>query len=144
MAETNWTGPLKVGTRATGNPNGVNQGLVVLSQTVLIGFDATLVQTASINLPANAQIVNILPDVQTVYDSATSAVLSVGSAAAGTQYAGSVDVKTAAGRITPAYTGAQLLAMSNITTNTAVYATVTSVGQPTAGSVRVTFLYVQN
>jgi hypothetical protein len=37
---------------------------------------------------------------------------------------------------------AQLLAMSNITTNTSVVATVTSVGQPTAGSVRVTVQYV--
>jgi len=34
--------------------------------------------------------------------------------------------------------------MDDIDNNTSVVVTVTSVGQPTAGSVRVTVLYVQN
>ena len=39
------------------------------------------------------------------------------------------------------FTAAQLAAMDDIGANTTVYATVTSVGQPTAGSARVTLLY---
>lgn len=56
------------------------------------------------------------------------------------QGAGAVDAKTV-GRVRPTFTAAQLAAMDDIDGNTSVYATVTSVGQPTAGSARVTVLY---
>lgn len=115
-------------------------GTAVFSQSVVIDFDATLVQTKTLLLPKNAQILNIVTDVLTAYNSATSATLTVGSAAAGTQYEGAVDAKTA-GRAAPVFTAAQLTAAADIGTNTTVYATVTSVGQPTAGQVRVTILY---
>jgi hypothetical protein len=114
----------------------------VLSQTVLVTRDATLVQSATINLPVNSQIVNIICDVLTAYDSATSTTLTVGTAAAGTQYASGVNARTA-GRTTPTFTAAQLAAMANIGATTTVVATATSVGQPTAGQVRVTVNYVQ-
>ena len=81
-------------------------------------------------------------DVLTAYNSATSATLTVGTASAGTQYAGSVNAKTA-GRAAPTFSAAQLLAMSNISTNTTLVVTVTSVGQPTAGSVFLSIEYVQ-
>lgn len=142
MARTTWSGPLASGTRDDGFGTSVDIGLAVLSQTVLINFDATLVQSGTVNIPQDSQIVDILVDVLTAYDSATSATLSVGTAAAGTQYAGSVNAKTA-GRVRPTFSAAQLAAMDDTDTNTAVVATVTSVGQPTAGQVRVTYLYVQ-
>ena len=142
MAQTTWSGPLASGDKAAGVSGGSNIGLVVLSQTATISFDATLVQSATFNLPVNSQILNIVPDVLTAYDSASSATLTVGTAAAGTQYAGSVNAKTA-GRAAPTFSAAQLLAMKSIGTNTSVVATVTSVGQPTAGSVVVTLTYVQ-
>jgi hypothetical protein len=141
MAQTNFTGPLATGDRAPGVTN-PNIGLVYLSQTFLVTFDATLVQSNSINLPASSQIVEIYADVLTAYNSATSATLTVGSAAAGTQYVTSVNAKTG-GRNSTTHTAAQCTAMANITTNTALFATVTSVGQPTAGQVRVTVQYVQ-
>ena len=142
MAQTDITGPLASGDRPPGTPGGSNVGLAVLSQTVLVTRDATLVQSATINLPVNSQIVNIICDVLTAYDSATSTTLTVGTAAAGTQYASGVNARTA-GRTTPTFTAAQLAAMANIGATTTVVATATSVGQPTAGQVRVTVNYVQ-
>jgi hypothetical protein len=68
--------------------------------------------------------------------------LTVGTAAAGTQYAGSVDAKTA-GRVRPTFSAAQLAAMDDIDTNTSVVATITPVGATSAGQVRVTLVYVQ-
>ena len=142
MARTTWSGPLASGTRDDGFGTSVDIGLAVLSQTVLIDFDATLVQSKTVNLPQDSQIVDIIVDVLTDYNSASSATLTVGTAAAGTQYAGSVNAKTA-GRVRPTFSAAQLAAMDDVDTNTTVVATVTSVGQPTAGQVRVTYLYVQ-
>lgn len=142
MAQTTFSGPLASGDRDAGVSGGSNIGLVMLSQTVLINRDATLVQSATINLPINSQIVNIACDVLTAYDSATSATLTVGTAAGGTQYASGVNARTA-GRTFPTFTAAQLAAMANTGATTPVVATVTSVGQPTVGQVRVTVQYVQ-
>jgi hypothetical protein len=119
-----------------------NSGLVVSSQTAVMNQNSTNAVSNTFTLPADAQIVDIIVDVLTVFNSATSAVLSVGTAAAGTQYAGSVDVKTAAVRIRPTFTGAQLAAMDDIDTNTSVVATITPTGATSAGQVRVTILYV--
>ena len=142
MAQTHNNGPLASGDRLPGDPQGANVGLAVLSQTMLINFNATLAQSGTINLPVNSQIVTILCDVLTAYNSATSATLTVGTAAAGTQYASGVNAKTA-GRTTPTFSAAQLANMGDIGSTTPVVATVTSVGQPTACQVRVTVNYVQ-
>jgi hypothetical protein len=145
MAQTTWSGPLASGDKNAGVTGGPNIGQAILSQTVLLTFDATLVQNATVYLPLSSQITDILVDVLTAYNSATSATLSVGTSTGATTYMSGVNVKVA-GRIAPTLTAAQLLAMANIGTTsvsgTAV-ATVTSVGTPTAGSVRVTFRYVQ-
>jgi hypothetical protein len=142
MSQTTWSGPLASGDINAGKTGGPNIGLAVLSQTVLIDFDATLVQNATVYLPYGSQILNIVVDVLTQYNSATSATLTVGTASAGTTYASGVNAKTAA-RTTPTFTAAQLTSMANIGNTGPVVATVTSVGQPTAGQVRVTYLYVQ-
>ena len=116
-------------------------GTAVLSQTALIDFNATLKSEATFVLPKNAQIVNAFVDTLTAFNSATSATVTLGSASAGTQYVGAVDAKTA-GRATAPFSAAQLAAMDDIGTSTTVYATITSVGQPTAGQSRVTVFYV--
>jgi hypothetical protein len=77
MSQTTFSGPLVTGDRPAGYPGGPNLGNVVLTQTVLINFDATLVQNGTINLPFNSQITNIFCDALTAYNSATSATLSV-------------------------------------------------------------------
>jgi hypothetical protein len=142
MAQTTFSGPLASGDKDAGVSGGSNIGLAVLSQTMLINFDATLVQNGTINLPVNSQIVNVICDVLTAYNSATSATLTAGTAAAGTQYVSGVNAKTA-GRTIPTFSAAQLAAMDDIGSTTPFVATVTSVGQPTAGQVRVTVNYVQ-
>ena len=142
MSQTTWSGPLASGDRNAGESGGPNIGLVTLSQTALIDFNATLVQNATFNIPASSQIVDFYVDVLTAYDSASSATLSAGTASGGTQYLSAVSVKTAARRPN-AFSAAQLAAMDDVGTNRTVVATVTSVGQPTAGQVRVTMLYVQ-
>jgi len=133
-------GALKTGDAVSEDPSGRGVGSAVMSQTALINFDTDLVQEAVFVLPMEGQLVDIVADVLTAFNSPTSATLTVGSASAGTQYAGAVDAKTA-GRVRPTFTAAQLAAMDDIGANTSVYATITSVGQPTAGSARVTVLY---
>lgn len=135
---TYFQGAVKSGDGFSETATGV--GTAVFSQTALIDFNATLTSEAVFVLPKDGQIVDVVVDVLTAYNSATSATLTVGSASAGTQYAGAVDAKTA-GRVRPTFSAAQLAAMDDIDGNTSVYATVTSVGQPTAGSTRVTVLY---
>jgi hypothetical protein len=142
MSQTTFSGPLASGDINAGKAGGPNLGFAVLSQTVLLNFDTTLVQNATVNLPFGSQILNIVVDVLTAYNSATSATLTVGTASAGTTYASGVNAKTAA-RTTPTFTAAQLTSMANIGNTGPVVATVTSVGQPTAGQVRVTYSYVQ-
>jgi len=142
MSQTTFSGPLQSGDKAAGVAGGPNIGQAYLAQTALINFDATLVQNATFNIPTSSQIVDFYVDVLTAYDSATSATLSAGTATGGTQYLSSISVKTAARRPN-AFSAAQLAAMDDVGTNRTVVATVTSVGQPTAGQVRVTLLYVQ-
>lgn len=137
---TYMTGPFQLGTGL--DNTGADTGYVVQSQSIVINRDATLVQSVTETLPANAQIINIVCDVLTAYDSATSATLTVGTTAGGTTYASGVNAKTA-GRTTPTFSAAQLTSMSNIGSTTSVVATVTSVGTPTAGQVRVTIVYAQ-
>jgi hypothetical protein len=129
--------------QAGANPSkyGTQYGNAVFAQTGINANVTGLVQDISFTLPANSQILRITADTLTAYDSATSATLSVGTASGGTTYMSGVDVKSN-GREAPTLSAAQLLAMANITTNTTVVATITSVGQPTAGSVRVTVEYV--
>lgn len=138
---TYMTGPFETGTGL--DNTGADTGTVVLSQTGLVEFDATLVQNLTFTLPANAQIVDFVVDALVGYNSATSATLSAGITSGGTEYVSGVNVKTT-GRKANGFSAAQLAAIDNIGTGTSVVVTVTSVGQPTAGSTRVTLLYVQN
>lgn len=142
MAQTTLSGPLVLGDKQAGLANSPTTGFVPCVQFVTIARDATLVQNATIYLPKGSQITNIVPDVTVAYDSATSATLSVGTASAGTQYVSGVNAKTA-GRAAPAYTAAQLTNMSAIGTNDVLVATVTSVGQPTVGTIVLAVHYVQ-
>lgn len=137
---TYMTGPFQTGTGL--DATGQDTGTVVLSQTALITFDATLVQNATFKVPTGCQLVDIIVDDLTAYNSATSATFSAGTASGGTEYVSGVNVKTT-GRKSNSYSATQLGNMANVGSNTSVVATVTSVGQPTAGSVRVTLLYVQ-
>ena len=121
-----------------------DKGTVVLSQTKLINFDAagTTNVDSTFILPAGSQIVQMFADTLTAWDSATSAGMTIGSTAGGTEYASSVDVKSN-GRESLSYTAAQLAAMDDIGTSTTVYVRVAQSGATTAGQSRVTIQYVQ-
>lgn len=149
MGTTHLSGPLKTGTKFAGE-DGANQGYAVLQQSVALAQDGTNDVSATVYVPAGSRLIDIVVDVLTAFDSATSAVLSVGTAAAGTQYAGSVDVKAATGRIRPTFTAAQLAAMSNVSvlgvealTPAPVVFTITPTGATTAGYVQATLIYAQ-
>ena len=140
MAITYNGSTLRCGSDATSDT--INGGFVLLTQTQLINQNSTAAVSATFTLPASSQLVQILADVTTAFNSATTAVLTVGTAAAGTQYVTSVDAKTG-GRAAVSHTAAQATAMGDLTTNQSVVATVTPTGATSAGQVRITLVYAQ-
>ncbi len=150
MGATHFSGPVVAGDLGYGEVNGPNQGKVVLTQFATIAQNSTATVSATVYLPAGAVIQNIIIDVLTAFNSATSATLSVGITAGGTEYVSGVNVKAAAGRIAPTFTAAQLAAMDGMTVlgvaapiTPPVVVTVTPVGATTAGFVAVSIVYVQ-
>ena len=124
-----------------------NGGYVVLSQTIsLTSVAAGTAVSGSIAIPAGAQIIDFNIDTLTAPvaggGTATTAPITIGTAAAGTQYLSATDC-FAAGRTALTFTAAQLTAMSNVGTNTSVYATVDPNGtiSTTQGVWQVTVVY---
>jgi hypothetical protein len=150
MAATHFSGPVLSGDLQSGETNGPNQGYVTLVQTTSITQNGTNAVSSTIYIPAGSQIIDFNIDVLTAFNSGTSATLSIGTAAAGTQYVGSISV-TSTGRKAITFTAAQLAAMSGVTvlgvtaaTSAPVVVTVTPVGTAaTAGYVEVTVIYAQ-
>jgi len=149
MAATHFSGPVLTGDLQSGETNGPNQGYVTLIQTTSITKNSTNAVSSTLYVPAGAQIIDFNIDVMTAFDSATSATLTIGTAAAGTQYVSGVNAKTT-GRATITYTAAQLAAMSGVTVlgvtaavSAPVVVTVTPVGATTAGYLEVTIIYAQ-
>ena len=149
MGATHFSGPVVSGTLQQGETDGPNQGFSVLSQSTSITQNSTTAVSSTLYIPAGSRIVDFNIDVLTAYNSATSATLTIGTAAAGTQYVGSIDAKTA-GRAAITYTAAQLAAMNGVTTTgtaapttAPVVVTVTPVGATSAGYVVVTIIYAQ-
>lgn len=145
MPETLFPPVIKSGTPSA---DGSGKGNVVLSQSKTLIQNSTTPVSATFKVPAiwggpevRVKIVDIIADVEVVFNSAVSATLTVGTAAAGTQYASGVDVKTAAIRIRPTFTAAQLTAMKSITTIDDIIATITPSGATSTGTVTVTVLY---
>lgn len=169
MALTTFSGPIRVGTIKNGSL--ANLGDNVLSQQVVFvptasittvidadgqsssqynGIPATAwaataaAATASINLPANSSILDIIIDQSVVTTGGTAINATAGISAAGVEYMPLVDLKTTV-RLRPTFVAANLIAMQNITTNTVFYfqivPTATAV---TAGIITVTVVYVQN
>ena len=149
MAATHFSGPVLSGDLQSGDTNGPNQGYVTLIQTTAITQNSTTAVSSTLYIPAGSQIIDFNIDVLTAFNSATSATLTIGTAAAGTQYVSGVNAKTA-GRASITYTAAQLAAMSGVTVlgvtaavSAPVVVTVTPVGATTAGYLEVTIIYAQ-
>lgn len=151
MTATHFSGPLIAGDLLAGQVNGPNQGNVMLVQATGITQNSTAAVSSTMYVPNGSDVVTFYVDVLTAFNSATSAVLSIGATSGGTDYASGVDVKTAAGRITITFTAAQLAAIAGVSLTGVVVAstpipivvTVTPTGATSAGYVRVTMLYVQ-
>lgn len=141
MANTTFSGPIRAGTIREGST--ANVGRVMMVQTQALPFTASsLTSTVVFYLPANSAIVDVWAEPTVVYNSTGASTLSFGITAGGTEYGGSLDVKTA-GVKRATSTAAIAAAKDDIAANTAVYATVTSADQPSAGSVQVFVEYVQ-
>ncbi|CAB4131851.1 hypothetical protein UFOVP125_61 [uncultured Caudovirales phage] len=124
-------------------------GYVVVSQTTTVTTVAAgTAVSASVTLPASSQIVQFFIDqvVDEVVGGGTATTINatIGTAAAGTQYVSSTNV-VAGGRAALTFTAAQLLAMSDIGSNTSVYFTIAPNGtiSTTQGVYRLTVVYAQ-
>ena len=147
MAQTYFGSTLRAGSGTlTDTTNG---GFVVLSQTTTVTTAAAGTATsATITLPASSQIIDLIADM-TVDEvvgggTATTIPMTIGTAAAGTQYLSSTNV-FAGGRIALTFTAAQLSAMADIGSNTSVVVTLDPNGTivTTQGVIRLTVVYAQ-
>ena len=127
----------------------VDGGYVVVSQTGTVTTAAAGTATSvSFTIPAYSQIINFIVDGVLVAvpgaGTATAAPITIGTAAAGTQYLSATDA-IAGGRIALAFTAAQTAAMASIGATTTVVATVDPDGTivTTQGIFRVTIVYAQ-
>jgi len=141
-----WLTPLQTGTTQA-NSSGVSDiGTVVLQQDVTLVHNGTNTVDQTLLLPGGAQILDIICDTTTAWNSATSDTLSVGNTSGGTEYASGVDVKAGAARIRPTFTTTQLtnmLALSTSTPQITIHVTVTPVGSAAAGQTTVSIIYLQ-
>lgn len=124
-------------------------GFVVLTKSVALTTTADgLAVSASVQIPAGSQLLDIFVDkvVAQVVGGGTATTLpvTVGTAAAGTQYVTAVDMFTTV-RAAPVFTSAQLLAMSDVGTNTSVFVTADANGTivTTQGVLRLSVVYAQ-
>jgi len=152
MSRTTFSGPVKAGNIRYNQYK--NVGSTVLSQVIQLPANTAVLTSTSapIYIPTGSQIIDIRITTSVAYDSATSATLTVGKTAAGTEYAGG-NAKTA-GLVTTTVTAAQatnwLATPSDVTSITtgsfptsAIYAQIVSVGQPTVGNAVITIEYTQ-
>ena len=147
MAQTYFGSTLRAGSGTlTDTTDG---GFVVMTQTTTVTTAAAGTATSStLTLPASSQIISFFADMVVNEavggGTATAIAMTVGTAAAGTQYVSSTDV-FAGGRAALTFTAAQLLAMSDIGSNTSVVVTLDPNGtiSTTQGVIRLTVVYAQ-
>lgn len=147
MAQTYFGSTLRSGSGTlTDNTDG---GFVVLSQTATVTTNADgSASSVTEVLPAGSQIINFFVDTMVTpvagAGTATTCPVTIGTAAAGTQYLSSTNA-IAGGRIALSFTTAQCAAMADIGNNTSVVMTVDPNGtiSTTQGVFRLTVVYAQ-
>lgn len=124
-------------------------GFVVVSQTTTVTtVSAGTAVSSTITIPASSQIINFFIDCVTLPvvggGTATTVPITIGTAAAGTQYLSATDC-ISGGRAALSFTAAQLTAMSDVSTNQSVVVTVDPNGtiSTTQGVYRLTVVYAQ-
>jgi hypothetical protein len=150
MGMTVFTGPVVSGDKFAGDANGPNLGYSLLEQQIQIPQSGAGNTDYTLYVPAGSIFQGFDVDVLTAFNSATSATLSIGTAAGGTQYVTGVDCKSATGRIAITYTAAQLAAMNGISVlgvaapaPANVNIRMATVGATSAGFVNLTVRYAQ-
>ena len=124
-------------------------GFVVVSQTTTVTTAAAGTATsASVFIPASAQIIEFFVDTVQLQvigaGTATTMPITIGTAAAGTQYVSATDA-IAGGRVALTFTAAQLAAMADVGTNQSVFITADPNGTvvTTQAIYRLTVVYAQ-
>jgi len=147
MAQTYFGSTLRAGSGTLTDT--VDGGFVVMSQTTTVTTIAAGTATsATITIPAYSQIIDLIVDGTVVAvpggGTATTVPVTIGTAAAGTQYLSATDA-IAGGRIALAFTAAQVAAMADVGTNQSVVITADPNGtiSTTQGVYRLTVVYAQ-
>lgn len=147
MAQTYFGSTLRAGSGTLTDT--VDGGFVVMSQTTTVTTAAAGTATsATITIPADSQIIDLIVDGTVVADAgagtATTVPVTIGTAAAGTQYLSATDA-IAGGRIALAFTAAQVAAMADVGSNQSVVITADPNGtiSTTQGVYRLTVVYAQ-
>lgn len=152
MGFATFSGPIRVGTARDGNATTRNTGLVILAQTAVVPFSAMTTSPTAQNLftlPAGAKILDFdIETVTAISGGSVSAVnATIGRAGSANAFLTSTAVPLTATRQTGANLDAQFVvtACNNIgTSDVTVTGTFTAVtGNPTAGSVVITVIYLQ-
>jgi hypothetical protein len=145
---TSFGGPVLSGPRNAGNSafNFGNQGFGLLTQVVQLTQNGTNNVSATCQIPRHSQIVDFYADSTVIWNSATSAVLSIGTTAGDTTYVNGLGLQTSTsgnGRLKPTFNTTQIAAIGDTGSNENVVFTVTPTGATSAGSTFVTMLYRQ-
>jgi hypothetical protein len=147
MAQTYFGSTLRAGSGTLTDT--VNGGFVVMTQTTTVTTIAAGTATsATITIPASSQIIDLIVDGTVVAvaggGTATEVNVTIGTAAAGTQYLSATDA-IAGGRVALAFTAAQTAAMADVGANTSVVITADPDGtiSTTQGVYRLTVVYAQ-
>lgn len=142
MGQTTFSGPVRAGTIREGAS--ANVGRVVLAQSAAFTFADTGSFASGIILPAGAQIVDMIVDVATAWNSVASDALEIGTAANPDAFGDIADLQ-AAGRAVADPDVDQAAAIQDIgDSDVPVYLTISSSGGSlSAGSAVLTVTYVQ-
>ena len=147
MAQTYFGSTLRAGSGTLTDT--VDGGFVVMTQTTTVTTVAAGTATsATITIPASSQIIDLIVDGTVVAvvggGTATAIPVTIGTAAAGTQYLSATDA-IAGGRIALAFTAAQTAAMASVGANQSVVITADPDGtiSTTQGVFRLTVVYAQ-
>lgn len=145
---TSFSGPVIVGPRssANGTQSFGNQGAAVLMQVVSLTQNSTNAVSVTCQIPKHSQIVDFYIDSTIPWNSATSAILSIGTAAADTTYVNGITLQSSTagnGRLKPTFNTTQIAAIGDTGTAETVVFTVTPTGATSAGSTFISMMYRQ-
>lgn len=128
---TQFDGPVQVGTRPQSSPTTpqINDyGNVVVEQDMtLVVATGTTEVSGTIYVPIGAKLLDVIVDNEVAWNSGTSDVFSLGTAAADTSYASGVSTAST-GRVRPTFTATQLINMGSIVSPGELVGTVTQSG----------------